>query len=793
MLKSYFKIAWRNLLKNRASSFINIGGLAVGMAVALLIGLWIYDELSFNKYHQNYDHIAQVMKHETFNGERVTLIWNPYLMGDILRNEYGSDFKRVVMSTYPSGHILTYKEKKIIKEGNYMDQEAPNMLSLEMIKGSQDGLKDPNSILLSESVAKVFFGNDDPINKFMRIDNMANVKVMGVYKDMPFNSEFRNLSFIAPWVLLLNISGMKADPDPWNNNNYLTYVQIADQSDMNKISIKIKDLKKNKLSKVNADLYKPEVFLQPMSKWHLYSEFKNGVNTGGRIQFVWLFCIIGIFVLLLACINFINLSTARSQNRAKEIGIRKTIGSNRCQLINQFFTESLLIIVFSFLLGLLLVQLVLPFFNEIADKKISILWTNPWFWVSSIFFCFFTGIVAGLYPSFYLSSFEPVKVLKGTFKAGHFAILQRKTLVVLQFTVSVILIIGTIVVFRQIQFAKNREIGFNPKDLITMPITPEINNHFNSFRDELKNSGAAIEVDESANSTTESNIVSGGFNWVGKDPNLSTAFPISNVTHGYGKTIGWKIKEGRDFSGEFTSDSSAFILNEAAVKFMGLKNPIGKTIKWNDKPFQVIGVIKDIIFESPYQSIRPYIYQMTGDQSYVVTVKINTRMGVSKALSDIEKIFGKYNPELPFDYKFIDQEYSKKFGDEERIGKLASFFAVLAIFISCLGIFGLATFIAEQRTKEVGVRKVLGASVFSIWRLLSKDFIMLLIISLIIASPTAYYFMHNWLQNYPYHSEISWWIFVLAGIGALLITLLTVSFQAIKAALMNPVKCLRME
>ena len=794
MFKNYFKTGWRNLIKNKLHSLVNIIGLSIGMAVALLIGLWIYDELSFNKNFDNYDKIAQVMHHDTFNGERATLVWNPYHLADLLRKNYSTDFKYVVMSSYPSQHSLKYNEKLLSKEGNYMDDKVPFMLSLKMLKGSKDGLKEPYSMLLSESVAKAFFGDDEPINKIIRIDNLADVKITGVYKDLLYNSEFKNLSFIAPWDLYLATNpNIKADPDPWSNNNYLTYVQIADNADMKNVSDKIKDFKKNNLDATRAKLYNSEVFLQPISKWHLYSEFKNGKNIGGQIDFVWLFGIIGIFVLLIACINCMNINIAHSQKRAKEIGIRKTIGSERWQIIVQFFLESLLIVAFAFIISIVLVQFTLPFFNQVADKKISILWTNFWFWSCCAIFCLFTSVVAGLYPSVYLSSFRPVKVLKGTFKIAHFTILQRKALIVFQFTVSVVLIICTIVVLRQIQFAKNHQIGYNPKNLITIANTPNIQNHFASLRDELIKSGAVADVVESSNPTTENYVSVGNLNWEGKDPNLSLDIPVNAVTCTYGKTIGWSITQGRDFSKDLVSDSSAFIINEAAVKFMSFKNPIGKTIEFNNKPFHVIGVIHDIVVESPYKQALPYIYLMNEYASFVVTIKLNPAIGINNAINKTKKVFSKYDSESPFDYKFVDQEFAKKFSEVERIGTIASFFAALTIFISCLGLFALSSLIIEQRRKEIGLRKVLGATVITLCKLLSRDFIILVIISFLIAVPVSYYFMHSWLENYSYRTTISWWIFAAVGTGSLLIAIIVVNFQAIRAAIANPVKSLRTE
>ncbi len=793
MLKNYFKIAWINLLKNKTSSFINISGLAAGITITILIALWVYDELSFNKNFNNYNQIARVMWHTTSNGERNSYPYNPHIMGTELRNNYSNDLKSIVISTFPQKSVLTYGEKKISKTGTYMEAGSLDMFNIELLKGTRFALNDPASIILSASAAKTLFGNSDPMNKVLIIDNKENVKVTGVYQDFPDNSDFKDITFIAPWGLYLMLNPPIKNDLSWDNNNFQVFVQVNRYADMNKVAAKIKNIRATRMPKKSVDLMKPEVFLHPMNKWHLYADFKNGVNAGGRIQFVWLFGMIGLFVLLLACINYMNLSTARSEKRAKEVGIRKTIGALRSQLMSQFFTESLVSVAVAFVISLLMVLLALPFFNEIADKKITIPWGNAWFWLLSMGFVVVTALIAGLYPALYLPSFQPIKVLKGTFRIGRFAVLPRKVLVVLQFTVSVILVIGTIVVFKQIQFAKNRSIGYNRNGLITMDMTSDVEKNFRIIREELKASGTVEEMATSANSTIDYNVDVTDLNWKGKNPGLSVDIPFNNVSYEYGKTIGWQIKEGRDFSPEFSTDSSAFILNESAVKAMDLQHPIGETIQFYGRPFTVIGVVKDIVFESPYKPSKESIYNMMGQPNFVVTIKINPKTGIKDALDKIESIFSKYNPAFPFTYKFVDEQYARKFMDEVRIGKLAGYFAFFAIFISCLGLFGLASFMAEQRTKEIGVRKVLGASVFNLWRLLSKEFVMLIIISLFIAIPLGFYFMYNWLQGYQYRTEISWWIFAAAGIGALIITLLTVSFQAIKAAIANPAKSLRTE
>jgi putative ABC transport system permease protein len=794
MIKSYFKIAWRNLLKNKAHSFINIAGLSVGMAVAILIGLWIWDELSYNKSFKSYNRIAQVWQNINNNGEVQTWQNTPFPLAEELRKNFSGDFKYVVMGGGFGDHILSAGDKKLNIRGSFMEDQAPNLFTLNMLKGTRNGLMDPSSVIIAQSTAKAYFGDADPVNKIMKIDNRLIVKVTGVYEDMPGNTSFANMGFIAPWKLYFaNAEWIRTAKDPWRPNAFLIYTQLADNADMEKVSLKIRDVK---LRKLNAELAKkkPALFLHPMSNWHLRNEYKNGINTGGRIQYVYLFLLIGVFVLLLACINFMNLSTARSEKRAKEVGIRKAIGSLKSQLVYQFMSESLLCVGIAFAFSILLVWLSLPFFNEVADKHMAILWTSPLFWTFGLSFTLLTGLIAGSYPAFYLSSFQPVKVLKGAFSVGRMASMPRKVLVVIQFTVSVTLIIGTIVVFRQIQFAKNRPIGYSNNGLIAVGMaTGDIHNHFDVVKSELIRQGAITSMAESGGLPTYNWSTSSGFEWPGKDPNMSVDFPTNDVSYDYGKTLGWTVKEGREFSKDYATDSTAILLNETAVKFMNLKKPIGTIIKWDGQPFTVIGVVEDMVVQSPYGKIEPSVYTLSSSQNNVVLLKINPKSSASDALSKIETVFKQYNPAQPFSSIFLDEEYNNKFGNEQRIGKLASFFAALAIFISCLGLFGMASFMAEQRVKEVGVRKVLGASVFTLWRLLSVDFAALVVIALVIATPVAYFLMYKWLQSYEYRSTISWWIFLLTGFGALSISLITVSFQSVKAALANPVKSLKSE
>jgi putative ABC transport system permease protein len=796
MIKNYFKVAWRNFIKNKGYSVINIGGLAVGMAVAMLIALWIRDEFLVDKYNPNYDRVVQVLQHQTFNGRKGTENSIPMPLAPALKSKYGSNFKYLVMASWQGGFVLSHENKKMSIEGNYMDVDAPRLLSLHMLKGTQDGLKDPHSILLSASTAKAMFGDEDPLDKLMKVANKLDVKVTGVYEDIPFNSRFRKLHFIAPWDLYFSSEKWVQNAlkeNQWGNNSFQLYAQLADNADLEKVNALIKNVKQDNVP-ADEKRFKAEIFLHPMPEWHLNSNWENGIKTGGLIQYVWLFGIIGIFVLLLACINFMNLSTARSEKRAREVGIRKAIGSARRQLIRQFLGESLLVVVLAFAAALLLVFTALPWFNEVNNKKIVLPLNEPLFWLMSFAFILITSLLAGSYPAFYLSSFQPVKVLKGTFRAGRFAAVPRKTLVVIQFAISVSLIIGTIIVAQQIRHTKDRPLGYENKGVLMVRMnTPDFYGKYDLLRNELKSKGTIVDMAESSSPLTQVWSNNGGFKWQGKDPNLDAEFSTIWVTHDYGKTIGWQFTQGRDFSREFSTDSAAIVINESAVKFMNLQQPLGTVLEWNGRKFTITGVVKDMLMESPYEPIRQAVYFMDYENVNWMHIKLNPEKPVKASLTEVEAIFKKYIPSVPFDYQFADKSYSEKFQSEERVSKLTAFFAALAIFISCLGLFGLASFVAEQKTKEIGIRKVVGASVFSLWKLLSKDFLILVAVSCLIAIPIAYYYMHSWLQNYRYRVEITWYVFVLAIVAALFITIMTVSFHAIRAAIANPVKSLRTE
>jgi ABC-type antimicrobial peptide transport system permease subunit len=794
MFKSYFITSLRGMKKNKLHAAINIAGLSVGMAVAMIIGLWIKDEVAYEKHFDNYERIGRVMQHVINNGEASTMWSVPMPLAEELRKNYGNNFRHVVLTTDPDAGVLSYEDKNLTQTGIFAEPDFCELFTLQMIRGSRKALNDPSALIISETLAKAYFPDGDPLGKVMVLNKDMTVHVAGVYKDIPEHSELKDVLFVAPWQLLYSHTPwMRNMHDPWRPNPFALFVSIADQQSFDQVSGNIRDAK---LKNVSPELAKkkPAIFVHPMNQWHLYSRFRDGRQDGGLITYVWLFSIIVGFVVLMACINFMNLSTARSEKRAREVGIRKAIGSYRSQLIQQFFSESILTALFSFVLALLIVQLSLPAFNLLAGKSTVLPWTDLTLWLCAIALCFFIGMISGSYPALYLSSITPGKALKGVFKATRFSTLPRKVMVIVQFAVSIVMIIGTTVVFQQVQYVKDRPIGYDTNGLVAVQInSEELHNHVDALRYELAGAGIITNLAEADAPTTELWSSSSAFDWNGKDPDLPVDFANTGVSCEYGKTIGWEIAQGRDFSRQFLSDSVGLIINEAAANYMGLKEPVGAIIRWYQRPFHVVGVIKDIVTNSPFDPVRPTLYHINPGAGSVVLFKISPDHPANDALAEIERVYKKYNPGDPFDYRFVDEAYAQKFGNEERVGKLAGVFTSLAIFISCLGIFGLSSFIAEQRTKEIGIRKVHGASVFQLWRMVSSDFVVLVLISCLIAVPLAYYLTTKWVNRYEYHMSISWLILASASICIILITLMTVSWHTWQAAKMNPVKSLRAE
>ena len=804
MFKSYMIVGWRNLRRNGGYSFVNIGGLAIGMAVAILNGLWIWDELSFNKYFVNHNTIAHVSETVTEDGRKWVGTTMMYPLATELMENYGNHFERIARTSWIINPIVSVHDKHLTAKGLFADATMPEMFTFEMVYGTRAALKRPQSVMLSASLSKMLFGEGDPLNKVLRLNNKMDVTVTGVYKDFPMNTNFADIKMFGSWDLYLIDNPwieQRALTD-WRNHFIKIYAQIPSGADFQAVENKVKRaLRFDPLDAERAAEQNKQLYLYPMSDWHLFPYDRNPVSKN-PIEMIRLVGAIGIFVLLLACINFMNLSTARSERRAKEVGIRKSIGSVRSQLINQFFSESLLVVVFAFILAITLSSLCLPWFNDISMKQISMPWTNVSFWAVCIAFILVTSLLAGSYPAFFLSSFNPVKVLKGTYRVGRLGSIPRKVLVVVQFTISVTIIIGTSVVYQQVQFAKNRPVGYSREGLIMIEKkSADFYNKFEVLRTELKNTGAVKEVSESMGAVTE--VVSGnnGWDWAGRHPHVDESFVTHAVSPTHGKTAGWEFVAGRDLSPELYSDSSGLIINETAARFMEMSNPIGQPVTWtwwNDKrklEYNIIGVIKDMVMESPYAPAEPTVFYLKGFNGGTnwINIRLKPDVTTEEALSRIEIVFRKVVPNAPFEYKFADQEYAIKFAEEERLGKLTSIFAVLAVFISCLGLSGLASFLAEQRTKEIGIRKILGATIENLWRLLSRDFVFLVLTGCAIAVPVAGYLTNQWLQKYSYRIEVSPWTFVIPALVALLVTLATVSFQAIKVARTNPVKSLKSE
>ncbi|AYL94843.1 ABC transporter permease [Mucilaginibacter celer] len=795
MIKNYLKIAWRNILNNKVYSAINILGLAAGMAVALMIGLWVVNEYSYDRFLPNYEQLYQVEQHFTtqHDGEHTQAAVSLPL-AEVLRKEIPG-IKRVAETDWVGmqWHDLLVGDKKFYVAGGAANPDFLQIFKYPFVKGNaKDVFTQPNSIILNESTAKALFGDADPINKVVRYDNHESLKVTGVIKDIPKNATIQ-FSFLTPFSFKeATEDWMKGARTMWINNSFNMFLELQPGVTMEQIAPKIKNIVYNHSEQMRPA--KPEVIIHPLKKWHLYNDFKNGKAVGGFIDYVRMFSVIGILVLLIACINFMNLSTARSEKRAREVGVRKAIGSQRSDLIAQFLAESVLITFIAFILSVVLVQLAVPSFNEIVGSAISIPYSNVWFWVLMIAYVLFAGLLAGSRPAFYLSSFNPVQVLKGTIKVGKAASLPRKILVVAQFSCSVALIISTVIVYQQIQHAKNRPTGYSAERLVVTDMSGDLERNYSALRNDLIAGGMVESVASASSPVTDIYSHAGVDNWPGKNAGeMGINVGAISVSPSYFKTLGITLKEGRDFADTWATDSASVIINEAAAKRMGLKNPLNQEINYSFLgKVKIIGVVKDALMESPFTPVRPTIFNH-GRGGNNIMYRLAPNVNTQDALKKIGKIFDTYNPAYPFIYKFIDEEYNRKFSLEALVGKLAGVFAGLAIFISCLGLFGLAAYVAEQRTKEIGIRKVLGASIAQVWLLLSKEFILLVMLSCVIATPVAFYFLKGWLQKYEYRITIGPGVFVLSAVAAIVITLVTISFQAIKAALTNPVKSLRSE
>jgi predicted permease len=788
MYGNYFKTAFRNLLKHKGYSAINILGLALGMSVALLIGLWVKFQASFNDFHVNGDKISIVMKRTFFNNTKGTQTGVMLPLYDELTANY-PEVKLATRLDWGDHNALVAGDTRISKRGHFTDPEFLRMFTFPLVKGDVNTvLKDPYSIVVTESLAVALFGDQDPMGKTVTL-NKNQVVVTGVMKDVPPNSTIQ-FDFLAPYELrVLTVEWMREARHDWGNNFLQTYVMLNDGVTPEQFSARIEHL----LQEKQNDKEESTFFVHPLSRMHLYGGFKDWVNTGGAIELVRLFGIIGLLVLSIACINFINLSTARSEKRAREVGIRKAVGSHRRQLISQFLSESMLTTVIAFLISLLFVRLSLPLMYSIGFEHISLDITDFELMGIAITACIVTGLLAGWYPALYLSGIKAVSVLKGSFRGGTAANLPRKILVVSQFTFSIALIIATIVIFLQVEHARNRSLGYNPNLLINTYFNDDHIKHYDAMKEQLLSTGYVEAVSRSTSPMTGVYNDWSGFSWEGLDPASHPVFSVLLVDHDYEKTGQLTINKGRFFDREHATDTLAVVLNEAALKLIGYQDPIGKTINHYDTRLTIIGVVQNIVMQDPFQEVAPAVYMLWPGSANQGLIRLREGADIEQAIAAIKPIIETINPNSPFSYQFTDDAFAGKFVNETRQGKLAGIFAVLSILISCLGLFGLASFMAERRTKEIGIRKVVGASMFTLWKMLSKDFVLLVFIACIISIPASYFLMNQWLNSYAYRTDIPLLIPLTTGMGALTITLLTVSYQTIKAAKMNPVNSLRSE
>ncbi|MGZ4049713.1 MAG: ABC transporter permease [Bacteroidia bacterium] len=785
MFKNYFKTTFRNLWKNKGYSFLNIGGLAIGIACAGLIFLWVEDELTFNHYFSNRDNLYKVKDRQTYDGTTFTFDATPGPFAQGIKAEIPG-IKNTARTTWGNNVLFSLNDKTIYQQGLYVDSPFLKMFQLRFVKGNAtNAFAQLHSMVISEKMANNFFGITNVIGKTLKVDNKDDYIISGVIKDLPENVSFK-FDWLSPFKIYEDQNKWL---QYWGNNGVVTYVETQPNANIEQINKKLYGYIQTKQKEANA-----KMSIYPMNRWRMYDSFENGNEIAGRIKYVNLFSLIAWIILIIACINFMNLSTARSEQRAREVGVRKVLGAGKTKLISQFIGESIFTSLLAALLAVGIIYLSLPAFNSLVEKQLSVNVTNPYHIAALLFIALICGLIAGSYPAFYLSSFKPIYVLKGIkIKTSGGAGLIRKGLVVLQFSISVILIISTIIIYQQITHVKDRELGYNKQNLVYMYMQGKMRQKFNVIKNDLQSTGVIENAALSNNQVLQLGSNTGDFTWEGKDPSKQVLITVEGVSPEYTSTMGMHLKEGRDFYPDGKTDSSNVIINESLARIINKKNVLGTIVSQGNTNYTIVGVVKDFVYNNMYASAAPLILFSDTSNSNVLSIRIKTASQLPAALVKIETVIKNDNPGYPFDYSFVDQQFDKLFKTETLIGKLAGVFSVLAIFISCLGLFGLAAYTAEKRTKEIGIRKVLGASVKGLAGLLSKEFLLLVAISCLIAFPVAWWMMKDWLNGYAYRVNISWTVFALAGVLALLIALITVSFQAIKAAIANPVKSLRSE
>lgn len=785
MLSNYFKLAVRNLLKNRLYSFINIAGLSVGLAAGILVLLWVTDELGYDKFHANLPNIHRILQNQSQGGVIHTFSATPGPLAAALRTEY-PEIQYAARASWTNEQLIVKDDKNTYERGIYAEPDFFKIFTFPAIAGDPiAALQEPGSVIITERTAKKFFGDENPLGKTLRHNNLHDLKVAAVLRNLPANSSLK-FDVVLPFrIFELENAGWI---DTWGNNALPTYIALHPNTNVAALNKKLESLLLQKQNNANAHL-----FAYPVEKWRLYSKFSNGQPDGGRITSVILLGIIGIFILLIGCINFMNLATARSERRAREVGVRKTMGAQRSLIIGQFLSEAMLMTFLALGLSLLLARLALPAFNLFFEKSLTLSLSNWQIWAILPLLGLLTGLIAGSYPAFFLSGFQPVRVLKGVFANGTAGAGLRKGLVTFQFIISILLIISTIVIYRQLDFAQNLPIGYDAENLISIPIRGDMKSKFEVMKQDLTQIPGVSHVAGSKENLIECGSNTSSIEWPGKTDDQNFLVSLSWVTHDWIKTSGMKLAEGRDFSPEYGGDTLSCLLNRTAVKRMGLKEPVIGTIIRQDTTYSVIGVVEDFAFNDPLSPVAPMVIYFQPLYLDFLFVRFQNNEHWQSSLAQVEKVMKKHNPDYPFEMQFVKEAYQENFDQIRQSAQLANVFGGLAIFISCLGLFGLSAFVAEQRKKEIGIRKILGATVGNIWAFLSRDFLKPVLLAFLLASPLAMYAMQKLLSQFEYHIDLSWWMFAAAGGTALLIAIITVSFQGVKAALTNPVRSLRSE
>jgi len=788
MFKLNLKIALRNLWKNKGYTLINVGGLAIGLASCMILLIYVAYEWGYDRQFSNYENTYVVLNNQAANGKIFSFDANPGKLANEVKTKIPG-VKQVARMFYTQQRLISLDQNSLKRECTFADPAFFEIFDYKVLKGNHKTfLKSPQSVILTETLAKALFGKEDPMGKSLKLENTEELKVEGIIEDVPINSS-NQFEFLMSWSLFEKLNPWTVKSS-WGNNFCHTYIQLENNSFFEKANTQLHGMIKANQPDANG-----EPFMHPLSKYHLYDAFDGGKSIGGKIDQLRIFVVLAFCILLIACVNFMNLSTARSEKRAKEVGVRKAIGSSRGHLVNQFMMESVLLALISMLVAFMLIEVALPYFNGLLGIELQIDYTQWKFWATLLGLTLLTGLIAGSYPAFYLSSFDPIKVLKGFMtNSGSSSLSVRKFLVVFQFMFATCLIICTTVIYQQLNYIKNKPIGYNRNNLIELSGhgNLQLPGKYELLKEQLLKSGVVSSVANLSMSLTGGGNNGYGVSWPGKDEKASVLVNFRYTGTDFVKTTGMELVAGRDFR-PGKADSTNVLINEALARTMGMKDPVGKKITWEDSPVTIIGVLKDYVIESPYEPSSPVIFGNTTDPNVTILLRLAPDHNLTEALQVIDETTKAINPAYPVDRHFVDDRFEQKFNNEKLLGTLANWFGGFAIFISCLGLLGLALYMAEQRKKEISIRKVLGANSTNILVLLNKDFIKLVLIANVIAFPLGYVIINKWLSNYDFRVSISFMPFVLALLLSLVIAILTVSLQSFKVAKANPIDALKYE